>query len=285
MSWLSSRWGIGLVVLVTGLSVGGSACSSSSAASIDARGGTGGVGSDGSSEGLDGSHPGDDVVAATGSACTNRTRQVPLSATFVADFEDVSGEFLSWYSFRDPTPDAVFNMMEVQAPGALGTRRAAHLSGSGFKSFGAGMGYGFGCSDVSAFDGVSFWARGNSGIDNTIAFQAVLPETHAVADNGDCLAKCYDHPSAEVVIGPEWKQYALRFSDLHQAGFGGPATYKGIIMALSWVSTAGPNVDFWIDEIAYYKGAADVRPVGAGPPSEAPADAAADGSNESAASR
>jgi hypothetical protein len=176
-------------------------------------------------------------------------------------------------------------MMEVDGPGALGTRAAAHLSGSGFKAFGAGMGYGLGCYDVSAFDGVSFWAKGSVGTDNRIAFQAVLPETHAVADNGDCLAKCYDHPSAQVVIGPEWRQYSLRFSDLHQAGFGGAATYRGIIMALSWVSIAGPDVDFWIDEIAYYKGTADPRPVGAAPVPEVASDAAADGSNDAAASR
>jgi hypothetical protein len=176
-------------------------------------------------------------------------------------------------------------MMEVKGPGALGTRTAAHLSGSGFKAFGAGMGYGLGCYDVSVFDGVSFWAKGNAGTDNLIAFQAVLPETHAVADNGDCLAKCYDHPSAQLMIGPEWKQYSWRFSDLRQAGFGGVASYKGVIMALSWVSVAGPNVDFWIDEIAYYKGAADPRPVGAAPTSDAASEAAADGAKDAAASQ
>ncbi|HET6279944.1 MAG TPA: hypothetical protein VFH73_03230, partial [Polyangia bacterium] len=166
------------------------------------------------------------------------------------------------------TPDAVFNMIEVKGPGAVGTRTAAHLSGTGFKSFGAGMGYGLGCYDVSVFDGVSFWARGNAGAGNLIAFQAVLPETHAVADNGDCLAKCYDHPSAQVTIGPEWRQYAVPFADLRQAGFGGVASYRGIIMGLSWVSIAGPNVDFWIDEVAYFHGTAGAGPVGAAQPLE-----------------
>jgi hypothetical protein len=44
----------------------------------------------------------------------------------------------------------------------------------------------------------------------------------------------------------------VTWAELTQAGFGDPATYQGIIMALNWVSISGPNLDFSIDEIAFY---------------------------------
>jgi hypothetical protein len=137
-------------------------------------------------------------------------------------------------------------------PGASNTTRAARLSGSGFTGFGAGMGYGLACLDATGYQGISFWAKGTAGTDNNIALQVAIPATHAVADGGDCQTKCYDHPSKRVVLTASWQQYQIRWSDLAQAGFGNPATYQGIIMALNWVSLAGPNLDFSIDEISLF---------------------------------
>jgi hypothetical protein len=82
--------------------------------------------------------------------------------------------------------------------------------------------------------------------------QVAIPATHAVADGGDCTTKCYDHPSKKVTLGAAWQQYNVKFSDLTQAGFGAPATYGGIIMALNWVSLEGPSVDFQVDEVSFY---------------------------------
>jgi hypothetical protein len=49
---------------------------------------------------------------------------------------------------------------------------------------------------------------------------------------------------------------------LAQAGFGTPAKYDGVIMAINWVSVAASNVDFWVDEVALYSGTASIGPVG-----------------------
>jgi hypothetical protein len=97
-----------------------------------------------------------------------------------------------------------------------------------------------------------------------IKVQVALPATHSVANGGDCTENCFDHPSKTIVLTPDWKQYTAAWSELAQAGFGAPAKFNGIIMALNWVSLAGPNVDFWIDEVALYSGTASAAPVGHG---------------------
>ena len=58
--------------------------------------------------------------------------------------------------------------------------------------------------------------------------------------------------SKHVALTANWQQYHVAWGDLTQAGFGNPATFQGIVMALNWVSLAGPALDFQIDEIALY---------------------------------
>jgi len=116
--------------------------------------------------------------------------------------------------------------------------------------------------DVSAFDGISFWARGLVGLDGAIQLQIALPATHAAEFGGDCTARCNDHPSQKVILGTEWRHFTVAFSDMNQAGFGAPATYGGIIMAMNWVSLSAANVDFWVDEVSFYSKVAPTGPVG-----------------------
>ena len=46
----------------------------------------------------------------------------------------------------------------------------------------------------------------------------------------------------QTYLTPQWKQYTVAFAELAQAGFGAPARYAGVMMALNWVSLAGPGV-------------------------------------------
>src|SRR5262249_16261613 len=168
----------------------------------------------------------------------------------VYNFDD--GTLTAWYDYKDATASATLNHVSISMPGANGTTRAGHLSGTGFTGFGAGMGYGLACLATTGYQGISFWAKGTSGTDNNIQLQVAIPATHAAADGGDCTTKCYDHPSKHVALTANWQQYRVAWGELTQAGFGNPATFQGIIMALNWVSLAGPNLDFQIDEIALY---------------------------------
>ena len=193
------------------------------------------------------------------SACTGKTRVLTTSTLFLSDFESAALQ-----GFYDYQATGALNVIALGTPGALGTAHAVHLAAGGLTSFGAGMGVTESCTDTSALDGISFWAKGTAGGDNKIQFQVAIPQTHAVANGGDCVTKCFDHPSKQLVLTPEWTQYVVPFSQLAQAGFGAPATYSGIIMALNWVSVDATSVDFWVDEIALYKGTAQTGPVGQG---------------------
>lgn len=53
--------------------------------------------------------------------------------------------------------------------------------------------------------------------------QIAIPATHAVANGGDCVEKCFDHPSKTITLTGEWNQYITTFAELEQAGFGNPA--------------------------------------------------------------
>jgi hypothetical protein len=186
------------------------------------------------------------VKVVTG-ACAGK---VHVAATVIDNFED--GALTSWYEYKDSTANATLSPLAIVSPGAASTNKALHLSGAGFTGFGAGAGDMILCTDASAFQGITFWAKGTSGTSNNIALQVAIPATQATADGGDCASSCFDHPSKKVALTTAWQQYHVLFSDLAQAGFGAPAQYAGIIMALNWVSTEGPNVDFQIDEISYY---------------------------------
>jgi hypothetical protein len=192
------------------------------------------------------------------SACDGKTRQMTIADLYIADF--VGGDRRGWYDYDSAGP---LNLLVASSPGAVGTNRAGHLVAMGVKNVG-GAGFGTGCWDVSALSGISFWAKGTAGTDNMIQLQVALPATHSIAIGGDCVDKCFDHPSKRILLTPEWKQYTAAWSELAQAGFGAPAKFDGITMAINWVSLAGPNVDFWIDEVALYTGTASAGPVGHG---------------------
>jgi hypothetical protein len=225
----------------------GAAGAKGTAGASGAAGATGAAGAGAAGGG--GSGGGGGMPAVTG-ACAGKVHVVAAGSPLIGNFED--GSLTGWYDYNDGTTGAIIDHVSIVSPGANGTAKAAHVGGSGLAGFGVGMGVELPCWSGAAFQGVTFWAKGTSGTDNNIQFQVPIPATHAVADGGDCVSKCFDHPSKHVALTSTWTQYHVLFSDLTQAGFGNPATYGGIIMALNWVSLAGPTVDFQVDEVAFY---------------------------------
>ncbi|HET6280915.1 MAG TPA: hypothetical protein VFH73_08115, partial [Polyangia bacterium] len=86
MSRLVPTHGACLLSLVAAV-LAGAACSSIGAAPMDAGSGAGSVGTGDSSTDSGGDGFGG-ALGTGGSACSNRTRQLPLGETFLADFED-----------------------------------------------------------------------------------------------------------------------------------------------------------------------------------------------------
>jgi hypothetical protein len=165
-------------------------------------------------------------------------------------------------AFWDSYVDDMGGMAENRAfvsPGALGTATAIHYAGSTGTTPGmayAGLTRSLGCTDVSAFDGISFWAMGTDGLE--IFMQVGTPDTQK--EGGDCLEMCYDHPEKSIVLSDQWSQYAVTWDELAQQGFGNPAEFEGMTVLLNWRTAIG-DFDFSIDEISFFSGDAPTDPV------------------------
>jgi hypothetical protein len=220
---------------------------------------------------------------------------------FVDDFEEATGVSAGWSAFNDVTPTENSFMLTLATPGAVGTAHAGHYAGTGAKTatmggFGVGLIYnaaidpaaGVYCIDITAFDGVSFWAK-SATAGSTVSLNFVLPSTNAVStdsmgqqNGGDCVpnatnSNCYNHPRVTVTLTTSWAQYAVQFS---QAG-GGSAKVANVVQELGWLSPDA-NWDFSLDEIAFYKGTPPAGPVGTGVGTVGPINADAGGTNADA---
>lgn len=202
--------------------------------------------------------------SATPSICDNNTHAVTVDNGFVDDFE-TDKTFGGWYSFAD-TEAANYKKIAAEAGGAASTTMSGRVSATGIKAptaggFGAGFGFGLKdaamtCADVSAFDGVSFWAKGTSAADNSLRFQVVVAATQAKADGGDCEKNCYNHPGKSITLTADWKQYTVKWAEL-----AGAVKVNGIVLGLNWITT-GPDFDVSIDEVTFFAGTAPPGPIG-----------------------
>jgi hypothetical protein len=197
---------------------------------------------------------------------------------FVDDFEEAVIS-PGWSSFNDTSP--AINMFQITqvAGGAAGTAHSGHYAGMGAKTpmmmgFGVGTVYntaidppaGIYCVDISAFTGVSFWAKaGTAG--STISLNFVLPQTNMEMTSdaglmlgGDCMTNCYNHPRVTFTLTTQWAQYTAPFA----MASGGTAKVANVIQELAWLSPDA-NWDFTLDEIAFYSGTPPTGAVGPNP--------------------
>jgi hypothetical protein len=210
--------------------------------------------------------------AATGVCAGAATRVLTLADGKVEDFE-AAAISLGWSSFDQPDNGGAhdtFKMTLVTTAGAATTKQSGQYKGTGVLTvkeggFGAGTVYnvaidknlGVFCIDVSAFDGVAFWAKaGLAGKQVNVSF--VVPETNPTgAPGGDCTANCYNHPSKTVTLTDQWAQYTVKFSE----AVAGAAKVNGRVQELLW-TTPDKDFDFSLDEIAFYKCTPPTGPVG-----------------------
>jgi hypothetical protein len=211
----------------------------------------------------------------TPSVCDGPGTRVLTPADAVLDSFEEATILSQWSAFADlgaPGVDATDNTLRVllSEPGAVGTIYAGEYLGKGGNPASKPPGFGVGailnvaidtksglyCADISAFDGISFWAK--TGVpDSVFDVDFVLPSTNAASagGGGDCLTNCYNHPRKRVAPTGSWAQYAIRFDD----AAGGSAKVKNVIQEIAWLSPDS-RWDFSIDEITFYKG---IPPAGA----------------------
>jgi hypothetical protein len=199
------------------------------------------------------------------------TRVLSLADAKVEDFE-AAVISPGWSSFDQPDNGGahdVFKMSLVTTDGAATTKHSGEYKGTGILTvkeggFGAGSVYnvaidknlGVFCIDVSAFDGVAFWAKSAvTGKQFSVSF--VVPETNPQgAAGGDCTANCYNHPSKVITVTDQWAQYTVKFSE----AIAGTAKVNGRVQELLW-TTPDKDFDLHLDEIGFYKCTPPVGPV------------------------
>jgi hypothetical protein len=230
----------------------------------DTAGGTGG-GSAGASAGT-----GNSGSPSTGGA-TGET-----AADLVDDMEGATGSILAkagrvgaWYIYNDATagatqmPGVPFLPSTVEPPRGASTY-AARMQGSGFTTWGAGMGLNFndpgdgdggsvkGTYDASAVGGITFWAKIGTGSVASVRVNISTKETDPSGGTCTPAAKCSDHFGKSINLTTDWVQYTIKFGDLTQLGWGQtvPKFNPAAIYACQFQVGKGTTFDVWIDDVA-----------------------------------
>lgn len=143
----------------------------------------------------------------------------PTSST-IDDFE--TGISPAWYEFDDKSGTATGPTAIGVMGGAPGSTQGLQFTGTGFMSgpmnFGVGIGKVGACIDVSAYTGLTFWAKGNT----VLSVELQTPGVEPVMAGGDCpdTALCSDLLATQLPLDATWTMYQVPWGQLKQAGFG-----------------------------------------------------------------
>jgi hypothetical protein len=180
----------------------------------------------------------------------------------------VDGRVGYWYVYNDETPGAMQSPEPMTpflpvAGGAVSTLNAANTTGTGFTTWGAGMGFdlnnmgdktgGPGMKeiyDASKWQGIAFHAKGNiPSIRVKVIIQAVIPE----AENGTCTAMCSDAHGKIIALSPDWQQFSATWAELLQEGWGTTASFDaGTLMQIQFQVGANQTFDFSVDDVGFF---------------------------------
>jgi hypothetical protein len=204
-----------------------------------------------------------------GADCTG---MVTISmANLIDDMEEGSSAILErsmrqgfWFTYNDQsdggvqTPTAGGPVFPSLIPdgGRCGSLHAMHTFGSGFTSYGVGLGFDLNhppaarmTYDVSKLTGIAFWGLGPQDVE----VQVVLQATASMGEGGTCMAKCDDHFHVALLFTAGWQQYVVPFSVLTQKGFGAPATWDPTtVFGVQFAVNPAPMFDYWIDDVGLY---------------------------------
>jgi hypothetical protein len=222
-------------------------------------------------------------------ACTADTSV--NSPSLIDDMESGTGHILDnegrvgvWYAFNDLSSNLDPNANQWPAPTTPGVpvptsliqgardcgTRAIHTYGGGFTQWGAGVGFDLSFDgqhyhmyDASAYDGITFWARGNVEIQARIS----TAEATRVEWGGTCPQEICPFPYHETLgLGPDWAEYWVPFSFLRSLYWPMPTSFDatqltniqflvpGPTQCDSWPCSTPQTFDFWIDDVGFYKG-------------------------------
>jgi hypothetical protein len=216
---------------------------------------------------------GEVCVASSGGASCQVTGDDVL---LIDDMEDADQRIASlagrtgyWWTSNDGTGSQYPSPTDTYLPELLEAARgtstyAIHAAGSGFSIWGAvvkldfnnsasGLGGGMGSPgiyDVSAYNGITFYARGAG----SLRVEVRTTPTVLVAEGGSCSTYCNDHYGKTFIsLTSSWAPYTMAWSELMQRGFGTTTAWTpNSALGLQFLPGSLTSFDVWIDDVRFY---------------------------------
>ncbi len=174
-----------------------------------------------------------------------------------------------------PDPGSPVEALATTETTSCRSGNAVHLQGGGYVTYGPNFGWSVGAGavdavDVSAFSGVSFWAKAGSGVQKV---QVVLYDTHtypvaelelrrcteATPSSTPALGTgCYNggHTERVLSVGGAWHFYTLDFDEFKEDTWGArspngrPDLHR--LMRVELKLPLGDSFDIWVDNLAWF---------------------------------
>ncbi|HEY5957132.1 MAG TPA: hypothetical protein VIV60_11285 [Polyangiaceae bacterium] len=191
----------------------------------------------------------------------------------IDDFELREGQILDnerrngwWFDYNDGTGGKLLRS-EVEVAEGEGQGRALHVTSSGFTKWGSGFGFNLhsanigsiACAyDASAYTGVRIRARGRGRVRMSLGDVAnTLPRYGGTcARPGD---SCYDQGGFWLHLEERWKTFEVPFCAFISEGWRGHV--EGIdpstLLALQFRIGERQDTEIWLDDLAFYRAAAN----------------------------
>jgi len=171
-----------------------------------------------------------------------------------------------WYTFVDkagstitPAAGEAGGTFAMSPGGANGSVNAARMTGKigGSGTVFAGMGFNYvdskGPFDVSAYKGISFWAK--KGENSTGSIRVKLPDSNT-DPQGKVCTECFNDFGMDIELTTTWTRYVVLFASAQQGvGWGNPrppAHDPTKAFGVQWqVNSPGADYEIWIDDIQF----------------------------------
>ena len=173
----------------------------------------------------------------------------------------VNGRAGAWKDSDDGTPGATMfpdpaGLFTMTKTGDICRQYAAYVYGGPFVDTGATVGFGIGGPyDASKYDGISFWAKIDSG---SYGLRVAFPDKDTSPDGGLCQGnvagnQCYDHYGYRITnLTTAWTKYTVYFNSLTNDGWGrsGGGFDRSTIFEVQFQIPKDNKFGVWIDDVS-----------------------------------
>ena len=205
---------------------------------------------------------------AGGTAATTSCPGLALNEELIDDMNDgdrfipqVNGRAGAWKDSNDGTPGSTMfpnpaGPFTMTNTGDVCRKYAVYTYGGPFVDTGATVGFGIGGPyDASKYDGISFWAKIDSG---SYGLRVAFPDKDTSPDGGLCQGsvagnQCYDHYGYRITnLTTSWTKYTVYFNSLSQDGWGrsGGGFDRATIFEVQFQIPKNGTFGVWIDDVA-----------------------------------